>query len=59
MEYALFDKITNSEDEMILNAGIPKRKACTYLRAYIMASLCFEPYFVISYSSVFLKGAFR
>lgn len=59
MEYALFDKITNSEDEMILNAGIPKRKACTYLRAYIMASLCFEPYFVISDTSVNLNRAFR
>ena len=59
IEYALFDKITNSEDEMILNAGIPKRKACTYLRAYIMASLCFEPRFVISDTSVNLNRAFR
>lgn len=59
MEYALFDKITNSEDEMISRAGIPKYKACTYLRAYIMASLCFEPYFVISDTSVNLNRAFR
>lgn len=59
MEYALFDKITNSEDQMISNAGIPKYKACTYLRAYIMASLCFEPYFVISDTSVNLNRAFR
>ena len=59
MEYALFDNITNSEDEMILRAGIPRNKACTYLRAYIMASLCFEPHFVISDTSVNLNRAFR
>ncbi len=47
MDNALFDKITNSEDEMIARAGIPRYKACTYLRAYIMASLCFEPHLVI------------
>ncbi len=56
---ALFDKITNSEDQMIESANIPRRKACTYLRAYIMASLCFEPYFVISDTSVNLNKAFR
>ncbi len=56
---ALFDKITNSEDEMIACAGIPRRKACTYLRAYIMTSLCFEPYFVISDTSINLNKAFR
>lgn len=59
MNTALFDPITNSEDEMILRAGIPRYKACTYLRAYIMASLCFEPQFVISDTSVNLNKAFR
>ncbi len=59
MKMALFDPITNSEDEMVLRAGIPRYKACTYLRAYIMASLCFEPQFVISDTSVNLNKAFR
>lgn len=59
MDNALFDKITNSEDEMILRAGIPRNKACTYLRAYIMASLCFEKNLVISDTSVSLNKAFR
>lgn len=56
---ALFDRITNSEDEMIACAGIPGYKACTYLRAYIIASLCFEPHFVISDTSIILNRALR
>ena len=59
MKAALFDPITNSEDNMIIRAGIPRAKACTFLRAYIMASLCFEPYFVISDTSLVLNKAFR
>lgn len=59
MNNALFDPITNSEDEMILRTGIPRQKACTYLRAYIMASLCFNRQFVISDSSLNLNRAFR
>ena len=59
MDNALFDKITNSEDEMIARAGIPRYKACTYLRAYIMVSLYFEPHLVISDTSVNLNRAFR
>lgn len=58
-DYAFFDKITNSEDKMIESAGIPRYQGSTYLRAYIMASLCFEPYFVISDTSVNLNRAFR
>lgn len=59
MNRALFDSITNSEDEMILRTGIKKYHACTYLRAYIMASLCFEPQLVVSDSAVNLNRAFR
>lgn len=59
MNKALFDSITNSEDEMILRAGIKKYHACTYLRAYIMASLCFTPQLVVSDSTVNLNRAFR
>ena len=59
MANALFDPITNSEDEMISRAGIKKHHACTYLRAYIMASLCFEPQLVVSDSTVNLNRAFR
>lgn len=59
MNRALFDSITNSEDEMILRTGIKRYHACTYLRAYIMASLCFEPQFVVSDSAVNLNRAFR
>lgn len=59
MNRALFDSITNSEDEMILRTGIKRYHACTYLRAYIMASLCFEPRLVISDSAVNLNRAFR
>ena len=31
---AIFDPITNSEDEMIVCAGIKRHYACAYLRAY-------------------------
>ena len=59
MVTGLFDPITNSEDAMIARAGIKKYHTCTYLRAYIMASLCFEPQFIISDSSINLNKAFR
>lgn len=59
MTNALFDPITNSEDEMISRAGIPKEHACTYLRAYIMASLCFESQLVVSDSTANWNRAFR
>lgn len=59
MVTGLFDPITNSEDAMIARAHIKKYLACTYLRAYIMASLCFEPQLIISDSSVNLNKAFR
>lgn len=55
----LFDPIINSEDEMIARAGIKRYQACAYLRAHIMASLCFEPYLVVSDSAVNLNRAFR
>jgi len=59
MAVGLFDPITNSEDAMIARAGIEQYHACTYLRAYIMASLCFESPFIVSDSSVNLNKAFR
>lgn len=59
MNRALFDSITNSEDEMILRTGIKRYHVCTYLRAYIMTLLCFEPRLVISDSAVNLNRAFR
>lgn len=59
MAVGLYDPITNSEDAMIARAGIKKHHACTYLRAHIMASLCFEPQFIVSDSSVNLNRAFR
>lgn len=59
MREAIFDSITNSEQEMLLRAGIKKCYAPTYLRAYIMASLCIEEQFVISDSAASLNRAFR
>lgn len=59
MHDAIFDPITNSEDEMLLRAKIHKSYAPTYLRAYIMASLCIEPQFVLSDSAANLNRAFR
>lgn len=59
MEHALFDPITNSEAEMIAQAHIAKYHALTYLRAHIMASLCFNPQFVVSDTTVNLNRAFR
>ena len=59
MDDALFDSITNSEDEMIARAGINKYHACTYLRAYIMASLCLQPQLIITDSAANLNRAFR
>lgn len=59
MHDAIFDPITNSEDEMLLRAKIHKCYAPTYLRAYIMASLCIEPQFVLSDSAANLNRAFR
>lgn len=59
MHDAIFDPITNSEDEMLLRARIHKSYAPTYLRAYIMASLCMEPQFVLSDSAANLNRAFR
>lgn len=60
MNGAIFDPITNSEDEMLLRAGIRDRVyAPMYLRAYIMASLCIEPQFVVSDSAANLNKAFR
>ena len=58
MNRALFDSITNSEDKMILHTGI-KSIMLVLLRAYIMASLCFEPQLVVSDLAVNLNRAFR
>lgn len=61
MANALFDPIINSEDEMLIHAGLQRRKyyAATYLRAYIMASLCFEQKLVVTDTAAILNGAFR
>lgn len=59
MHDAIFDPITNSEDEMLLRARFHRSHAPTYLRAYIMASLCIEPQFVLSDSAANLNRAFR
>ena len=59
MHNAIFDPITNSEDEMLLRARIHRSYAPTYLRAYIMASLCIQPQFVLSDSAANLNRAFR
>lgn len=61
MPNALFDPIINSEDEMLMRAHLQGRKyhACTYLRAYIMASLCFEPKLVVTDTAAILNKAFR
>lgn len=61
MPDALFDPIINSEDEMLIRAGLQERKyhAATYLRAYIMASLCFEQKLVVTDTAAILNKAFR
>ena len=57
----LFDPIINSEDEMIKCAGLQNAKfqAYTYLRAYIMATLCFTKKLVVTDTAVSLNRAFR
>ena len=59
MNNAVFDAITNSEDEMITRAKIDKKQACIYLRAYIIIRLLFFDEFVISDSSINLNRALR
>lgn len=61
MPNALFDPIINSEDEMLIRAHLQGRKyyASTCLRAYIIASLCFEPKLVITDTAAILNQAFR
>lgn len=59
MNNAVFDAITNSEDEMIRRAKIDKKQACIYLRAYIIIRLLFFDEFVISDSSINLNRALR
>ena len=57
----LFDPIINSEDEMIKNAGLQNAKfqAYTYLRAYIMATLCFTQQVVVTDTAIILNRALR
>ncbi len=59
MNHAVFDKITNSEDEMIKRAGIKRKDACVYLRAYMIVRLLFYHELVISDSSINLNQALR
>lgn len=59
MNNSLFDPITNSEDEMIKRAGIKRRQAAFYLRAYIIARLLLCRELVISDSSINLNRALR
>lgn len=56
---AVFDSITNSEDEMIKRFKIPRGQACVYLRAYIIMRLLFFKELVISDSSINLNRALR
>lgn len=57
----LFDPIINSEDEMIINAGLQKKEFLSYiyLRAYIMATLCFTKQLVVTDTAISLNRAFR
>lgn len=57
----LFDPIINSEDEMIKNAGLQNARfhAYTYLRAYIMATLCFTKQVIVTDTAMILNRAFR
>lgn len=61
MTNALFDPIINSEDEMVARAQLQDARpyASMYLRAYIMASLCFEPFLVVTDTAANLNRAFR
>lgn len=56
---SIFDPITNSEYEMVMRAGIRKKQACLYLRAYIIIRLLFSREFVITDSSINLNRALR
>lgn len=57
----LFDPIINSEDEMIKHAGLQNAKFLSYiyLRAYIMATLCFTKQLVVTDTAITLNRAFR
>ncbi|MCM1187272.1 MAG: hypothetical protein NC251_12305 [Lachnoclostridium sp.] len=60
-DIVLFDPIINSEDEMIINAGIQNNAFLSpiYLRAYIMATLCFTKQLVVTDTAISLNRAFR